>query len=100
MSPVRHSVLVSSELRELIPGFLANRRLDIAQLREALARGDFDAARRIGHSLRGAGGGYGFPEITRLGAEIEARAKARGPDLPGVVDALADYLDGVDVIFD
>jgi HPt (histidine-containing phosphotransfer) domain-containing protein len=100
MSTVRQCVRVSSELRELIPGFLANRRLDVAQMRDALARGDFDAVRRIGHALRGAGGGYGFPEITRLGAEIESRAKARDPGLAEPVTALAEYLDGVDVIFD
>lgn len=100
MPTVRHSVRVSGELRELIPGFLANRRLDVAQMRDALARGDFDAVRRIGHALRGAGGGYGFPEITRLGAEIESRAKARDPGLAGPVRELANYLDGVEVTFD
>jgi HPt (histidine-containing phosphotransfer) domain-containing protein len=67
MRAPRHSVRVASELRELLPRFLANRRLDLEQLREALARGDFEEARRIGHSLRGAGGGYGFDEITRRG---------------------------------
>jgi HPt (histidine-containing phosphotransfer) domain-containing protein len=93
-------VQVSRELRDLIPRFLANRRVDIAQLDDAVARGDLEAARGIGHSLRGAGGGYGFDEITRLGAEIEACAKAGGDGLPALVRELAEYLDSVEVTFD
>jgi HPt (histidine-containing phosphotransfer) domain-containing protein len=100
MSAVRCSVQVSGELRDLIPRFLANRRLDVEQLDAALRRGDLDAVRSIGHTLRGAGGGYGFDEITRLGAEIEARAKVREPGLSALVRELADYLDGVDVVYD
>lgn len=100
MSAVRCSVQVSGELRDLIPQFLANRRLDVEQLDAALGRGDFDTVRRIGHTLRGAGGGYGFNEITRLGAAIEARAKAREPGLSALVRELADYLAGVDVVYD
>jgi HPt (histidine-containing phosphotransfer) domain-containing protein len=101
MRAPRHSVRVASELRELLPRFLANRRLDLEQLREALARGDFEEARRIGHSLRGAGGGYGFDEITRLGADIERCAKAGGRrDLAELVARLAEHLDRVEVTFE
>ena len=99
MKVLRHSVQVSGELRELIPGFLANRQLDIGQLRDAVSRGDFEEARRIGHSLRGAGGGYGFDEITRLGAQIEARAKAGGDGLSEAVHELAEYLERIEVDF-
>jgi HPt (histidine-containing phosphotransfer) domain-containing protein len=93
-------VRVSGELRDLVPRFLANRRLEIGELDAALARGDLEAARRIGHSLRGAGGGYGFDEITRLGARIEAQAKSGGKDLPEIVRELADYLDSVEITYD
>ncbi|HUL91335.1 MAG TPA: Hpt domain-containing protein [Burkholderiales bacterium] len=99
MAPSRHSVRVSGELRDLIPRFLANRRSEIARLREAGAKGDFAEARRIGHILKGAGGGYGFDEITRLGAEIERNA-ARGEDVRAPVEELAEYLELVEVTFD
>jgi HPt (histidine-containing phosphotransfer) domain-containing protein len=99
MAPARYSVRVSGELRELIPTFLANRRAEIGRLREAAAKGDFEQARRIGHVLKGAGGGYGFDEITRLGAEIERHA-ARGEDVRGAVEALAEYLELVEVTFE
>jgi HPt (histidine-containing phosphotransfer) domain-containing protein len=95
----RHSVQVAGELRDLIPRFLANRRMEVEQLRDAVARGDLEAARRIGHGLKGVGGGYGFDEISRLGAEIERRARAGGQDLAALARELADYLDGVEITF-
>ena len=99
MAPVRHSVRISGELRDLIPRFLANRKSELGGLHEAVERGDFKEARRIGHILKGAGGGYGFDEITRLGGEIERKA-ARGEDIRGPVEELAEYLEFVVVTFD
>jgi HPt (histidine-containing phosphotransfer) domain-containing protein len=99
MQATRHSVEVSGELRELIPRFLANRRAEIALLRGAIARGDLETARRIGHALKGVGGGYGFDEVTRLGTEIERDARAGGQSLAALAEALAEYLDNVDITF-
>ncbi len=99
MVPDRHSVCVAGELRDLIPRFLANRRSEVERLRQSVARGDFDEARRIGHILKGAGGGYGFDEITRIGAEIERHAAAR-EDVRGLVEALGEYLERVEVVFE
>jgi len=96
----RPTVLVADELRELIPRFLAHRRMELDQLRDALAARDFEAARRIGHSLKGVGGGYGFDEITRIGADIERAAREQRPDgLHGLVRELAEYLASVDIRF-
>jgi HPt (histidine-containing phosphotransfer) domain-containing protein len=100
MTPTRHVVRIDPELRDLIPRFLMNRRLDLDRLRAAAAGRDFEQARRIGHILKGAGGGYGFDEITRLGAEIERRAEAWDESFAALIDELADYLDGLDVTFE
>jgi HPt (histidine-containing phosphotransfer) domain-containing protein len=99
METVRLSVEVAAELRDLIPRFLANRRLEAEQLRAAVARGDLEAARRIGHTLKGVGGGYGFDEITRLGAAIESRARDGGRGIAALADELAEYLDRVEITF-
>jgi HPt (histidine-containing phosphotransfer) domain-containing protein len=99
METVRLSVEVAGELRDLIPRFLANRRLEIGELRAAIARGDLEAARRIGHVLKGVGGGYGFDEITRLGAAIESSARDGGQEIIALTRELAHYLDRVEITF-
>ena len=38
---------------------------------------DFETIRRLGHDLKGAGEGFGFPELSILGAKFELAAPAR-----------------------
>ncbi|HYV31372.1 MAG TPA: Hpt domain-containing protein [Candidatus Binatia bacterium] len=92
-------VRVASEIAELIPGFLQNRRKDIAAMLDAVQRGDFETVRVLGHSMKGAGGGYGFDAITEIGAALEQAAKERnGAEIRSRVNELARYLDRVEVI--
>lgn len=91
-------VQVNRELESLVPRFLGNCARHAAELREAIAQSDLDAVRRIGHSLRGVGGGYGFPEITRLGAIIESAAQAGNlTAADAAITELAMYLDAIQV---
>jgi HPt (histidine-containing phosphotransfer) domain-containing protein len=94
-------VRVDPDLADLIPGFLDNRRKDIAAMQEALKHGDFETVRVLGHSMKGAGGGYGFDAITDIGAALEEAARDNNPGkvLRGVSN-LAAYLDRVEVIHD
>jgi HPt (histidine-containing phosphotransfer) domain-containing protein len=87
-------VVIDEDMMELIPEFLDNRRADVVLLREALASGDRGTVRRIGHSLKGVGGMYGFPWLTAVGREIEAGSAG---DVGAQVDELADYLAAVRV---
>jgi len=70
-------VTVDADLQDLVPGFLANRERDVQRIDAALAAGDFDAVRLIGHGMKGSGGGYGFDTITDIGARIERAATVR-----------------------
>lgn len=93
-------VHVDPDLEDLVPGFLSNRRNDVHKLSSALERAEFDAIRVTGHSMKGAGGGYGFDEITDIGARIERAALER--DAGGIragIDALAEYLERVEVVY-
>jgi HPt (histidine-containing phosphotransfer) domain-containing protein len=93
-------VSVDAELEDLVPGFLENRRSDVAKIRTALLTGDFDVIRVLGHSMKGSGGGYGFDAITTIGRTIEDAAKARDSEsIARAVDELFDYLQRVDVVF-
>jgi histidine phosphotransfer protein HptB len=93
-------VQVDREIQDLVPTFLANRQRDLRALGEALKTGDFNAVRIIGHNLKGVGGGYGFHEISEIGALIEKAGKdAQTEALGELVARYARYLEAVDVEF-
>jgi histidine phosphotransfer protein HptB len=97
----RIEVRVGRELRSLMPRFLANRRTDLEELESALRQRDGDTLRRIGHQLKGAGSGYGFPDITRIGGDIETGAKQGDYDrLALCIAELKLYLESVHVVFE
>ena len=94
-------VTVPNELEPLIPRFLANRQKEIVKMQAFLAQADFDALKLAGHTLKGVGGGYGFPALSELGARFEVYADAR--DLQAVAAALDEYslyMTQVDVRFE
>ena len=93
-------VIVENDLQDLIPKFMQRRHDDAVKLREALATGDFETVRVIGHSMKGTGGGYGFDGISEFGATIENAAKDAASDVArSAVDALEDYLARVQITF-
>lgn len=78
---------------DLVPAFLARRRDDLATLRAAIAGADFEPARLVGHRLAGSAPGYGFPEMAKLGRDIEQGAlRLDGRGLAAAVESLAAML--------
>jgi Hpt domain len=95
----RITVTIDPDLADLVPGFLDNRRRDVAKLADLLESGNFVDIRLIGHSMKGAGGGYGFDEITNIGDAIERAALATdNKAIQAGIDQLADYLARVEVV--
>ncbi len=91
---------VSKDLEALIPRYLDRRHKEIEIFRTQLAAGDFEALRVGGHSLKGSGGGYGFPDLTRIGGTIETAAKAGDKaTIEGALAEYADYMQRVEVTF-
>jgi HPt (histidine-containing phosphotransfer) domain-containing protein len=68
---------ISKEVADLIPGFLQRRAEDIIQLRESVAKGDYDKIAAIAHKLKGNGAAFGFPLISQTGVELEKAAKKK-----------------------
>jgi len=90
-----------SEIGDLIPGFLENRQKDIEAINEALESGDHETIRLLGHSMKGAGAGYGFDEISTIGRAIEAAAKTGdGNIIRSELIRLETYLKKVEVIYE
>ena len=94
------SIRIDKDLQDLIPGYLQNRRKDIAAIGDALNRGDYEGIRVLGHSMKGSGGGYGFDAITAIGRGIEEAAKAHdGEKIRGGAAELDAYLKSVDITY-
>lgn len=95
------TVHVDPEIVDLIPGFLENRRKDIKAMDEALRQGDFETIRMLGHSMKGAGGSYGFDAVTDIGKALEEAANKNNAEvIQRSVGELAAYLDRVEVIYE
>lgn len=91
-------VKVDADLKDLIPGFLRTRREDVAAITAAVEAGNWDAVYILGHGMKGSGGGYGFDEISAIGAVIETAAKAKDAAAVKTGAArLADYLGRIDI---
>jgi len=67
-------VWIDEDIAELIPGYLERRKEDIAHLADAIQHNDFQSIQHIGHSMKGSGGGYGLPEVSDIGRQLEASA--------------------------
>jgi PAS domain S-box-containing protein len=85
-----------SGLEEIVPGYLANRRKELSEMSKLLAASDFAGLAVLGHNLKGTGGGYGFPELGRMGAALESSAKQSDPRALNIeLRELRHYLDRV-----
>ena len=93
----RIQLSVEPALRELLPGFLANRRKDVDLIGRALGSGNLEAIRVVGHNIRCFSSVYGFSELTAIGEEIQqAAADASTLRIAHARSHLADYLARVD----
>jgi HPt (histidine-containing phosphotransfer) domain-containing protein len=91
-------VTVDPQIAALVPRFLANRVAEVDKIRAALAGADFERIRVAAHGMKGAGGAYGFPEITRLGAAMEESARQRdAAAITALVASLEKYLGRIEV---
>jgi HPt (histidine-containing phosphotransfer) domain-containing protein len=81
------------ELEQIVPGYLETRKAEVPQLIDLLAGFEFKRLACLGHNLKGSGGAYGFPELTRIGAALEHSAKqADAGTLCTLLTELKDYL--------
>lgn len=72
---------ISPEVQELIPFFLDRRRADLEAIKQLLAEGNFEGICLLAHSIKGSSPSYGFPELGKLGAQIEQAALCRNTPL-------------------
>jgi CheY-like chemotaxis protein len=83
----------------LVVNYLASVRREMGEILTGVASNDCTIALRLGHQFKGSGEGYGFPEITRAGLEVESAARASNVDeIRRQILALAAFLDRVEIV--
>lgn len=82
----------------LVSQYLQDCRGNLAQLRAALASGEYETARRLGHQMKGTGKPYGFPALTQIGRAIEWAASQRAaPELESRIQRLEVCLNCIEL---
>ena len=75
---VRSDYARDDDMREVLAEFVAGLPQQVARINDLWRRAAVDDLRRAVHQIKGAGGGYGFPGMTRVAAQAEAALKADG----------------------
>lgn len=91
---------VDEDLEDLIPGFLEHRKQDVVTINKQLNSGDLNEIQRLGHSMKGSGGGYGFDEISKIGKAIEEAAEnGNTAEIAKMTSYLSQYLTDVKIVY-
>ncbi len=91
-------VRIPEELRDIAPAYLESRKRDLAVLKDALTRKDFDFLAKLSHKTKGTAGGYGFDELSVIAKSLETAAKSRNPvEAESAFTAMLRYLENVEI---
>ena len=94
-------VRVNAVIADLVPGYLDARRSELVDIWDRISNNDLETLKLIGHRLKGSGEGYGFREITLLGAQIEDAACAGDMHIVRAAAArLEEYISVVSFVTD
>lgn len=71
MNPIRSQFEDDPDMLEIVCEFAAEFPAKITAMEACLSEDDLDHLKLMAHQLKGAGGGYGFPQITEAAASLE-----------------------------
>lgn len=93
-------IFIDSELQDLIPQFLENRKKDIVSLVGQVEAADIIAIGQLAHKIKGSSASYGFQELSRIAAELEIASKANDMvTIQKLVPSLKEHLDNIEIVF-
>lgn len=75
MEASRTEVPIDADLMDLVPGFCEARKKEMKLLAEHLKNSDFEAIKRISHTVKGIAAPYGFPTLETHFRNLETAAK-------------------------
>lgn len=97
----KNVVISDIDLREVTERFLSDVNTFVIEICPAIEGGDFEKARGIGHKLKGIGGSFGFPFISKIGELLEISAqKEDAESLKEHSRALAEYMKSLEVRYE
>lgn len=73
-------LLDDPEMHDLVAEFVYGLDQRIEEIRQAFQKNDWDSLTTLTHRIKGAGGSYGYPSLSALGATMETGAKSRQSD--------------------
>lgn len=96
-SPVRSEFADDPDMMELVEEFIQEMPGRIEKIQSCLAEQSMDELKVLAHQLKGAGGGYGFPDVTDKARQLEqsiVQGEAESA-VSGACDALTSLLNRV-----
>ncbi len=92
------AVKISSDLQELIPSMLRNRRDEILRLRGYLFQKRYREAKDISHALKGVLGSYGFHEACEIAARLDEDLRRKNYRGAGEgAESLSRYMSDIEI---
>ena len=91
-------IKIDTDLLDLIPQYLENRKNDLSTYQGMIEACDFESIQKLAHKTKGSAGGYGFAELTRMAAEIEAQAQLKTDlsKISGLLVEMTNYLSAIE----
>jgi HPt (histidine-containing phosphotransfer) domain-containing protein len=94
--PVRSVYADDPDFRKLLEQFAAAMPERICALRESHRSAGYDLLSSQAHQLKGAGGGFGFPQLTELAADLEQACHSQDPlRIIAALDPLLCYMNRI-----
>lgn len=91
-------IQIPEELLDIAPGYLEKRNRELAPLKDALTRNDWEFITKLCHKIKGTAGGYGFEGLGFIAKSLEMAAKAENVGTcENVLADLQNYLENVQI---
>ena len=99
MEPIRSIYEDDADMLEIVREFVAELPQRVADLEARFAEERFEELQTLAHQLKGAGGGYGFAQVTDAAANLEQalRDRAAPAALRDLCQVLCDTLRAAEV---
>ncbi|MGE5192797.1 MAG: Hpt domain-containing protein [Deltaproteobacteria bacterium] len=94
--PIRSEFAANPDFRELLEEFATAMPVRRDGLLDAHRSGAYDLLQMRAHQLKGAGGGFGFPQLSELAAELEKACQGQDPArIAETLEAVVRYLNRI-----